>query len=171
MTGSTRIFVLLASIFALGGCGFSPMYAPQDQQTQVQLSAVFETIEVGAISDRLGQIVRNGLIDRLAPSGAAGAAEFLLDVSLTPTREGFGFRSDESITRENFRLDARFQLVEIATGKTIFEGTARANMAYDVVQSDFSNFVAFEDAERRTAGEVVQTITARLGLYFRSKDE
>lgn len=159
-----RTSILLVLALALGGCGFTPMYATQGDGAG--LVAEFSTIEVSPIAERVGQVVRNGLMDRLTPDGPPGTPVYRLQVTLSETREGFGFRPDEAITRENLRLDAAYSLLRTADGAEVLKGSARSNLAYDIVQSDFANFSAHQDAQRRTAEQVVNIIVVRLGIFL-----
>lgn len=164
-----RISQKLALLFLallLAGCGFTPMYATSGAGGG--LGEEFATIEVAPIADRVGQVVRNGLMDRLTPDGPPGAPEYRLEVTLSETLEGFGFRPDEAITRENLRLDAAYRLISAATGEPVLEGSARSNLAYDIVQSDFANFSARQDAQLRTAEQVINIIVVRLGLFLQN---
>ncbi len=162
-----RISALFLIALLLAGCGFTPMYAvPEEGGGLVEK---FSAIQVEPIADRVGQVVRNGLMDRLTPHGPPGAPLYRLQVTLGETREGFGFRPDEAITRENLRLKATYRLVRTEDDKLVLEGSARSNLAYDIVQSDFANFSARQDARRRTAEQVINIIVVRLGLYLQSQ--
>lgn len=171
MIKGLRISAFLAlGLFIAGGlsaCGFTPMYASSD--TKEGLVAEFSNIQVAPIPDRAGQVVRNGLMDRLTPLGEPGAPLYRLEVALENNLEGFGFRPDEAITRENMRLDAAYRLIRTENEEVVLEGSARSNLAYDIVQSDFANFSAREDAERRTAEQVINIIVVRLGLYLQNE--
>ncbi len=90
---------------------------------------------------------------------------------LSEETEGFGIRSDESVTRVNYRLEAFYRLTSATDGRLLTEGTARSNMAYDVVTSDFANFSAEQDAQQRTADQIATIIVNRLGLFFRSESD
>lgn len=162
-----RISALFLVVLLVAGCGFTPMYAvPEEGGGLVEK---FSAIQVEPIADRVGQVVRNGLMDRLTPAGPPGAPLYRLQVTLGEIREGFGFRPDEAITRENLRLNATYRLVRTADDKLVLQGSARSNLAYDIVQSDFANFSARQDARRRTAEQVVNIIVVRLGLFLQSQ--
>lgn len=167
----TRIRTLIA-LFTLGllvaGCGFTPLYA--ENPSGEGLVADFEGVYIAPIPDRIGQQVRNHLLDRINPMGEPSGADYTLRVTLEPSVEGFGFRSDESITRESLTLTAYYQLVDQRNGNVVLEDQVRAIQAYDVVQSDFANFSAQQDAEARTTLQVAELLTARLGLFFKSAE-
>jgi len=168
MTKLKLIFALMAAAWLLAGCGFKPMYANSSTSPAVQ--DAFATIEIGIIQDRIGQQVRNHLQDSLNPYGTPDAAQYLLAVVLDERIEGYGFRSDEAVTRESFTLMADFQLIDQKTGDVVFEDSLSSIHTYDVVQSDFANFSAQEDARDRTAERVSELITLRLGVFFKSAE-
>lgn len=165
MTRALSIAALLA-LALLGACGFQPMYAtPSSGQS---LDSSFGAIEIAPIPERIGQMVHNHLLDRINPYGAPDAPDYLLRVALEETIEGFGFRSDEAITRESFTLEGDIQLLDAETGNVVLEETLRSVHTYDIVQSDFANYSAREDAKARTAEELSSQITIRLALYLKS---
>lgn len=171
MRGALSRILLLPIIFLTGlsACGFQPMLA--DTGASDSIRRELASIEVGPMPDRLGQIVRNGLVSRLNPGSGERTSTYRLEVALAEEREGFGFREDESITRLNYQLQALYRLRDVSTGEILTEGTVRSNMAYDVVQSDFANFSADQDAQLRTADQIVGIIATRLALYFKSAED
>lgn len=169
----TRLLNILSAgllAISLGACGFQPMYAsgPAGGAANVAVQDALAEVAVAPIPERLGQVVQNTLLDSISPYGAPAAPTYRLEVVLESDREGFGFRPDEAITREKFRLSANYRLVRIEGGEEVLSGHARSNLTYDIVQSDFANFSAQQDAEKRTAKQLVNTIVTRLGLFFRS---
>ncbi len=164
---SMRLSLVVLLTLVLAGCGFTPMYATSGDGTG--LADQFSMVQVAPIPDRVGQVVQNGLMDRLNPYGPPDAPLYRLEVTLAEAVEGFGFRPDEAITRENLRLDATYRLVRTEDAKLVLEGNVHSNLAYDIVQSDFANFSAKQDAQRRTAEQVINIIVVRLGLYLKSQ--
>ena len=165
MTGSALI---IAAALLLSACGFKPMYATNGSGPAV--SEEFARIAIDPIPDRLGQLVRNALIDRVTPLGSPRDPVYRLVVKVTEEREDVGLRQDASVTRANYRLNGDFQLVEIATDLKVITANARTATAYDVVQQDFSTVIAQQDAERRLSIELADEIRTRLSIYF-SREE
>lgn len=157
--------LLILACLTLGGYGFEPLYGETGGGAAV--TDELANIQIGPIPDRLGRVVRNGLLDRINPYGEPGSPAYRLDVAVISVKEGYGFRADEAITRENLRLEGHFVLTDLSSGKVVLEDEVRSSMAYDIVQSDFATFSAERDAERRTAEAVVNDIHRRLGFYFR----
>jgi hypothetical protein len=107
--------LLLAAALPLSACGLQPMYAGGGSGPVAQGLAA---VEVAPIEGRAGWLVRNALNDRLAQSGSAQAPRYRLDVLLDDKLEGLGLLGDDTIGRERRTLRARYQLVDLASGKS-----------------------------------------------------
>lgn len=168
MTLTRTLMTLMITLFILSGCGFTPMYG--ENRAGDGLSETFSNVAIAPINDRIGQIVQNHLRDRMNPYGSPAAPDYILRVTLNQALEGYGFRTDESVTRESLTLTATYQLVDQKTGDVVLQDEVRAIQAYDMIQSDFANFSTQQDAEARTALQIAELLTARLGLYFKSEN-
>ena len=151
-----------ALAMALAACGFQPLYGEREQG--VEAVAALAEIRIGPIPDRLGQVVRNHLLDLLTPRGAPAEPRYRLSVRLRKTKEGLAFEQDESVTRFDVTIAADYELIEIAGGGTVARGTARSIASYNVVRSDFANTAAERDAELRLARELSDEISLRLAV-------
>ena len=165
-----RAWSALAGVLALallaglaGGCGFRPLHGSQ--------TVALPALEVAPIGDRLGQIVRNQLRDRLVPTGRSERPPYRLAVHLDVSKEGLAIAKDESATRYTVRLAARFEIIDVAAGNTLHRGNARATAAYNVVSSDFATLSAERDAERRAAREVAAELTTHVAVFFSRRSE
>jgi LPS-assembly lipoprotein len=156
--------VLLALFFlALAGCGFHPLYGGASGQIR---RAELAQVQVTEIKSRLGSEMRNALIDRLTPDGEPVHPQYRLDVSLTEFREGVAIQQDASITRYNYQLTGNYKLVDLGTGKIVYEGQARSMNAYNVVDSPYATLTAERDAASRTALDVAAQMELGLAAYF-----
>lgn len=145
----------------LAGCGFSPMYA-RDSAAVAELAAV----SVDPIEERIGQILRNELIDRLTPRGDPPSPRYHLNITITESRAALAVQSDTNITRFNLRLTVEFSLVDVATGEELYHDTTVAIGSYNAVQSDFATLVAEQDSTRRAARKAGEDIHTLLRVYF-----
>ncbi len=164
-TWAPRAGVLaLAMLAALaGGCGFRPLHGSQ--------TVALPALEIAPIGDRLGQIMRNQLRDRLVPTKPSDRPPYRLAVHLDVSKEGLAIAKDESATRFTVRLAARFEIVDLAAGNTLHKGNARATAAYNVVSSDFATLSAERDAERRAAREVAAELITQVAVFFSRRAE
>ena len=143
-------------------CGFQPLYG--EREHGLETLAALAAVRIAPIPDRIGQVVRNHLLDRLTPRGAPAAARYRLTVTLRKAKEGLAFQQDESVTRFDVTLTAAYELSDIASGDTLAKGSARSIASYNVVRSDFANTAAERDAELRLAREVSEEIALRLAV-------
>ncbi|MDG1708042.1 MAG: LPS assembly lipoprotein LptE [Emcibacteraceae bacterium] len=116
--------------------------------------------------ERLSQLIENNLQDRISPIGANGQTSYVLKANYEVQEQGYGIREDESVTLQNLRLSVAFQLVDINSDEPIMDGTARAIVTYDLVQSDFSNMTARQSSLERLAEEVANQVVTRVGAYL-----
>lgn len=159
-----RALALVASLGVLAACGFKPLYGERMDSPAINDS--LGTILVAPIPNRLGQLVRNAVLERIAPLGAPDAPAYRLEIKVDVEKTNVGIRQDESVTRITYRLNAEYRLRDFATEDTLVTGKAWSTTAYDVVRSDFATLVAEEDAQERLAEEVAEEIRTRLALYF-----
>ncbi len=164
MSAAVRaLFLVLFITPMLGACGFQPLYG-SDGGTR-NLPADLARIQIAPIPDRIGQQVRNTLLDQINPEGEPGAPDYRLEVKLDLHRQGVGYRRDESITRVNLRLNATYLLRDSAD-KVVFSGSGNSIASFDVVQKDFSTLTAERDGEERMAIDVANQIVLQLAAHF-----
>lgn len=158
--------LLAASLLALAlaGCGFRPLYGAGVPSAEVV--ALLGDIRVTELDDRLGQIVRNELLDLVTPLGEPRTPRYVLRVDLKEQKEGLAIERDATITRFNFTLTVDYTLEDSVARRQVNKGTVRATAAYNVVRNEFTNVIAQRDAEARAARVVAEEIKTRLSIYF-----
>ncbi len=161
-----RLLVIAILAFALPGCGFRPMYGESATATSPSINARLESIDIRPIPDRLGQVVRNELIDAIAPQGSSGAPVYELALKVGEEREDVGIRQNAAATRANYRMSAKFELREIATDKVVLTATTWAETAFDIVQQDYPTVIAQQDAQKRLAVGLAEEIKTRIAVFF-----
>lgn len=154
----------VAASLLLGGCGLRPLYA---SGSKGEVAALLSGVEVAAIEGHSGWLVRNALRDRLraTQNGQDSGQPYRLDVRLDDNIEGFGVRSDDSITRERRILRARYQLVDKASGQVILDATAAQDAGIDVVGSEFSTISAESTVLERLASGIADQMVARIAVF------
>lgn len=149
----------------LGSCGFSPLYGTVDRG--LSPSDSLAGIAIAPIPDRIGQRLRNHLIDDFA-AGSSATRPYRLTVDLDRQTAGFGINADGSFSRQEVRLQAYYRLYETGSSRLIDEGLVRARTSFDVVQSDYNSLAAEADADRLLASEVARRLQTRLAAWFRT---
>ena len=153
-------------------CGFKPLLAERDDSPSVQ--AMLAAIQVNRIGDgrnrRLGQLMRDALIDRFS-TGGLQPPRFVLDVTLTLRFTPLIIESSNTVTRSNHVMTAAFTLRDIESGDVLYRSTARSTGSHDVVVSEYSSQVARQDTARKAVRDLANTITYLLSFHFDRADD
>ena len=150
-------------IAGLAGCGFQPLYGEgANSVSQQSLSEV----RIAPLEDRVGQLLHIRLSKAMHPRGQARVAKWVLGIQLTSRTEQLGIRKDETATRANLVLVARFQLRSAQTGKPAFSGRAVITISYNILESRFGTVASRSDAERRATREMGDNIKNRVALFL-----
>ena len=74
-------------------------------------------------------------------------------------------------TSENYGIDAQYNLIEIATNKSVMTGTTFSRVSYDIPGSyqRFARARAFRDAEDRAAQEIAEQHPDPAGVVLRRR--
>ena len=69
---------------------------------------------------------------------------------------------------ENYGVDAQYNLIELASNKSVMTGSTFSRVSYDIPgqMQRFARACAFRDAEDRAAQEIADNIQTRLASYF-----
>ena len=158
------ILLLALLPVGLGACGFRPVYgtASVDKATGTALADV----QIDPIADRNGQVLRNNLIDRFYTDGRPAKPRYRLSVTLAATEEELGIQKDATATRARLRLQASYELIEIATGQVVYRTFSRSVVSFNLVDSQFGVLATRQDAYDRGLTELSDDIRTRLALYF-----
>ena len=154
---------LLGGVTLAAGCGLRPMYFPGNGESSVP---EFALIRVEAIATRTGQILRNGLLDRLTPQGEPATPRYKLHAKIAIQSVSLAIQPDASVTRFNLLLKVQFELADIDTGEVIYRDSMRSVGSYNAVRSDYATLIAEQDTARRSAVSASEEIAALLAVFF-----
>jgi LPS-assembly lipoprotein len=156
--------VLLVGVVA--GCGFEPLYGDKSRGGAAPTEAYMAAVRVDLIANRSGQELRNELLERLNQRGPPERPVYHLQVQLAVATQALGIQRDDSSRIGRVDVSSSFWLKEIATEKTVHSGSSRSITTYAVVQSNFANVQAANDATQRALREISDDIRTQLALYF-----
>ena len=158
----SRRAILALPALALAGCGFRPMYGPRPDST----AAGLETVRVGLIAERNGQLLRRHLEQRLGRGSAP--ARYDLRVGLAYGIEVQGFARDGTPSRVRITATANWFLYDTnAPPRLVTQGTDRTFDAYNVPENQFfASDTARDAAERRLLEQLASDIVQRLAVRF-----
>ena len=130
------------------------------------MTKALDQTHVLPIEGRVGQILRNELLDKVSPKGLPAQATYQLSVKLRQLKQGLAIDKTDSTNRYNLTLKANYSLLD-STGKSvIYKGTAQAVASYNIVTSDFANLAAEKNAQKRSAIVIAEEIHRQLSVYL-----
>jgi LPS-assembly lipoprotein len=175
---STRIAARLIAVAALAaltaGC-FQPMYAEHADGTPA-LREKLMGVEIPPVDKpnasrdaRIGVEIRNALAFKLYGNATGMPPTHRLVLRFNTSRSSLMIDPNTALpSSENVGIDAQYNLIEIATNKSVMTGSTFSRVSYDLPGSyqRFSRSRAFRDAEDRAAQEIAENIQTRLASYF-----
>jgi LPS-assembly lipoprotein len=178
LSARTRIAARLLAVAALAaltaGC-FQPMYAEHTDGTP-GLREKLMGVEIPPVDKanasreaRVGVEVRNALAFKLYGTATGMAPTHRLVLRFTTSRSSLIVDPNTGLpSTENYGIDVQYNLIEIATNKSVMTGTTFSRISYDMPGSyqRFSRNRALRDAEDRAANEVAENINTRLASFF-----
>jgi LPS-assembly lipoprotein len=150
---------------ALSACGFRPLYGDTDSQAMSPVDHM-AAIRISPLPDRIGQQMHNLLRDRLNPTGQPREPVYSLGIRLSESRSELGIRKDETATRANLNLSAKFTLSAARTGDLLYGGHIKSVSSFNILTSPFATGFSEADARERALRELADGIRTRLGIYF-----
>jgi LPS-assembly lipoprotein len=169
-----RVFLFACvslSLATLSGCGFKPLYGVDSASHRPSTVQQFAAVEIPVLPDRLGQQLRNKLIDVLHPSGASGDPRYALSITIKEADLNLGLQSNATATRGQVRITAQFWLVEKSSGKILEHETLRTSTGYDILINQFDTALTVDDARDKGLQQLADDLTLRLALYFQNADQ
>lgn len=172
MWRNIKIFV---AVLMLGGCGFEPLYVERDSTERWYYQGKFDTsiseeiaqIKVEPVGDRIGQLVRQELLDSLTPKGVPENPKYRLkitDIAKSVTKQAM--RDDITATRERVDYTLTYALYNVETGKKLLDGDTLALLGYDIMANPYSTTFSGKKAMQDAAKIMADDISLRIGAYF-----
>jgi LPS-assembly lipoprotein len=155
------------ALFALGACGFSPLYGGE---SGAPVAGQLDEVAVANIPERTGQLLRESLQAQLQAQGAPDVQRYLLNVSYSIAGQGEGTQQDTSVTRERFVATALWSLSPIgAPEQKLASGQATTEDALNIIDNQyFAQDLETNTINRQIADQIAQQITTQVAVYFKS---
>lgn len=150
-------------VLSATSCGFKPLYG--DHASSVSQASLAQ-VRLPPLRDRVGQLLHIRLSKGMHPRGKPRNPVWDLVIKLTTRTENLGIRKDETATRANLTLEARFELRQIATGRVSFKGRSVITISYNILESRFGTLASRTDATRRATRELADNIKTRVALFL-----
>jgi LPS-assembly lipoprotein len=150
---------LTAAALALGGCGFTPLYATNSA------GGSLAAIDVTTPNDRTGFLLKQSLQDELALQ-TSGAPRYRLDCKVVEKRYPRGVRVNNVANRYEVNMTVAYTLTDLATSKAVLTSTAPVIVTYDSADPPYAGTVAAQNGDERAAQQAAIQIRLALGRYF-----
>jgi LPS-assembly lipoprotein len=157
---------ILGLLSLLAGCGFKPVYGVNSAGKSPSAVQQFASVEIPVMPDRLGQQMRNLLIDSLHYSGSAGDYRYKLAIGIKEAVVNLGLQQNSTSTRGQVRLTVKYTLTDTETGKTVLKETLRTSTGYNILINQFSSVLSQDDAEAQGLQQIADDLTLHLAVYF-----
>ena len=171
---AARLLAVAALAALTAGC-FQPMYAEHTDGSPA-LREKLMGVELPPIDKpnasreaRLGVEIRNALAFKLYGNATGMAPTHRLMIRFTSTRSSLIVDPNTALpSSENYGIDAQYNLIDIATNKSVMAGNTFSRVSYDIPGQlqRFARARAYRDAEDRAAQEIAENIQTRLASFF-----
>ena len=167
---------LVAFGVLLSGCGFEPLYVEKKSTSDWYYDSEFDTgirdemasVKIELIQDRIGQLIRNDLLDKLTPKGEVKSPKYIHKVTKINKKEiDQALRNDITATRKKVIYTVDYKLLD-TNYKTLINGNSVAYLGYDILRDPYSTTSAQKKNEKNAAKIIANDISLRLGAYFHS---
>ncbi|CAN0030264.1 unnamed protein product, partial [Phaeothamnion confervicola] len=91
---------------------------------------------------------------------------FRLDIAIKESSATTLVLSDGTSAGQIFQIDARFQLVDIASKQVLLEGLSQSRATHERFANAFSNLRAADEAQDRASKTIATDIKARIAAFL-----
>ena len=157
---------LALCLAALGGCGWSPLYANLETGPA---EAELRAIKVAPIPERIGQNLALALRQSLNPTGEPTPQRYVLRITLQTLRQDLGVQTQGLGTRGRLDASASFFLTDRTRNTPLLSGFTHVAESFDILANEYSNVVAEDDARIRAVEELRRDILSRLIVFLQRR--
>lgn len=152
----------------LSACGFQPVYKQPSASGGPAPTQEMAAIKIRPIEGRTGQDMHNLLRDRLNPAGQPAQPKYILMVDLTQRQQEQAIQEDETASRVDVIMTARYRLLSSADNSELLRGSVRSVNSYDILDISvyYSTTTSENDAVKRSLVQLSEDIRLRLAVYF-----
>src|SRR3954454_5778290 len=171
---AARLLAVAALAALTAGC-FQPMYAERTDGTP-GLREKLMGVEIPPVDKanasrdaRIGVEIRNALAFKLYGNATGMPPTHRLVIRFTTSRSSLMVDPATALpSSENYAVDAQYNLIEIASNKSVMTGTTFSRVSYDIPGQlqRFARARAVRDAEDRASQEIAENIQTRLASFF-----
>lgn len=125
-------------------------------------------IRVESVSDRIGQLVKNELMDIFNPMGTPKCAKYFLKIAPVGSHTvQQALRDDITATREKVEYRLSYSLWSKESGQLV-SGESSIFLSYDLLDNPYSTTMDKKKIEKDGAKILANDVSLRIGAYFHS---
>ena len=172
-----KLGLVLFIVSALSSCGFEPLYVEKtsgedlwyyNNKYDTDIVRNMGQIKVEGATDRIGQLVKNELMDNFNPFGAPKNAKYFLKLEpIVSATVQQALRDDITATREKVRYSINYSLWSKEEGSLV-SGNSWVYLSYDLLDNPYSTTMDKKKIEKDGAKILANDITLRIAAYFHS---
>ena len=172
-----KIGLAVLVLFAVAACGFEPLYVQKtskedkwyfDGDFDNYVTDQMAQIKIVVTGGRLGQQIKNNLLDLLTPQGVPTKPKYYLYVNPVQENEyDQALRSDITATRK--RIDYRVDYYMTQDSERVMRGNTVSFVSYDILDNPYSTVISRKKVQQDAAKIMANDIALRLGAFFNAK--
>ena len=172
-----KIGLAVLVLFAVAACGFEPLYVQKtskedkwyfDGDFDNYVTDQMAQIKIVVTGERLGQQIKNNLLDLLTPQGVPTKPKYYLYVNPVQENEyDQALRSDITATRK--RIDYKVNYYMTQNSKEVMKGNTVSFVSYDILDNPYSTVISRKKVQQDAAKIMANDIALRLGAFFNAK--
>lgn len=149
----------------LAGCegGFKPLYGSLGGNSVEDKLA---HVDIGLIPGRNGQRIRNELIFKAYGGGSPLPPRYRLEIAIKESSSSTLVLRDGTSAGQIYQIDAKFQLLDVATKKVLLEGNSQSRASSERFANVFSNVRAGDEAQERASKTIATDLKARIAGFL-----
>ncbi len=159
MRAGVHLALALLLAPALGGCGFTPLYATQG------VSPGMSAIRVITPEGRTGHLLSEDLQDDLA-TARGKEPRYQLELAIDEKRYARGLTFEQVATWYELSIRVSYTLRDIASGRALTSGVMPVSVSYNAANDPYAGVVAQQNGQQRAASNAAQRIRIALAAYF-----
>ena len=172
-----KIGLAVLVLFAVAACGFEPLYVQKtskedkwyfDGDFDNYVTDQMAQIKIVVTGGRLGQQIKNNLLDLLTPQGVPTKPKYYLYVNPVQENEyDQALRSDITATRK--RIDYRVDYYMTQDSERVMKGNTVSFVSYDILDNPYSTVISRKKVQQDAAKIMANDIALRLGAFFNAR--
>ena len=159
----SRVYTCFCCLF-FSGCDFQPIFG---RGGETIIKSEMRNIEISPIANRLGQQLRNYLVQDINPFGRSRNTKFLLKVVLEESKQNLAIKKSEIATRANLTFVATYSIIRKSSGVVLTTGTSHMITSYNILPQTFATIIAEKNARARAVREISADLANKIAGFLR----